>query len=74
MGTYPSTTLAIARRKADAARETVEEGLDPTQELETERVVHANAREAQERRQQGLPPVDSFEAVAREWFEVKRGG
>lgn len=37
-------------------------------------VVHAKARKAEERLQQGLLPVDSFEAVAREWFEVKRGG
>ena len=29
--------------------------------------------EADERQQQGPPPVDSFEAAAREWFEVKRG-
>ena len=26
------------------------------------------------RREQGLPPLDSFEATAREWFAVKRGG
>jgi integrase len=74
LGTYPSTTLAIARRKADAAREKVADGLDPSQERKAERVGHAKAREAEERQQQGLPPVDSFEAVAREWFEVKRGG
>jgi integrase len=74
LGTYPSTTLAIARRKADAAREKVADSLDPSQERKAERVGHAKAREAEERQQQGLPPVDSFEAVAREWFEVKRGG
>ena len=74
LGTYPSTTLAIARRKADAAREKVADGLDPSQERRAERAVHAKAREAEERQQQGLPPVDSFEAVAREWFDVKRGG
>ena len=74
LGTYPSTTLANARRKADAARERVAEGLDPSQERKAERVLHAKAREAEERQQQGLPPADSFEAVAREWFEVKRGG
>jgi len=52
----------------------VADGLDPSQERKAERVVHAKAREAEERQQQGLPPVDSFEAVAREWFEVKQGG
>jgi integrase len=73
LGTYPSTTLAIARRKADAAREKVADGLDPSQQRKAERMQHAKAREAEEREQQGLPPVESFEAVAREWFEVKRG-
>lgn len=74
LGTYPSTTLAIARRKADAAREKVADGLDPSDERKAERLRQAKSRDAEERQQQGLPPVDSFEAVAREWFEVKRGG
>jgi integrase len=74
LGTYPSTTLAIARRKADAAREKVADGHDPSQARKAERVGHTKAREAEERQAQGLPPVDSFEAIAREWFEVKRGG
>ena len=74
LGTYPATTLAIARRKADAAREQVADGHDPSQARKAERVVYAKAKEADERQQQGLPPVDSFEAVAREWFEVRRGG
>lgn len=74
LGTYASTTLAIARRKTDAARENVADGLDPSQQRQAERVVHAKAIEAEERQRHGLPPVDSFEAVAREWVEVKRGG
>jgi hypothetical protein len=39
LGTYPSTTLAIARRKADAAREKVADGQDPSQERKAQRVV-----------------------------------
>ncbi|MBP6338006.1 MAG: integrase arm-type DNA-binding domain-containing protein [Vitreoscilla sp.] len=74
LGTYPATTLAIARRKAEAARERIAEGFDPSQARKEERVVHAKAREAEVRQQQGLPPVDSFEAVAREWFDVKKDG
>lgn len=74
LGTYPSTTLAIARRKADAAREKVADGLDPSQQRKAERVVHAKAIDAEERQRHGLPPVDSFEAVAREWFDIKCGG
>lgn len=74
LGTYPSTTLAIARCKADAAREKVADGQDPSQERKAQRVVHAKAIEAEKRQQQGLPPINSFEEVAREWFEVRRGG
>ncbi|MDE2382849.1 MAG: tyrosine-type recombinase/integrase, partial [Xanthomonadaceae bacterium] len=72
-GTYPSTTLAIARRKADAARQMIEEGRDPSRERKAQRVVQAKTREADERVKQGLPAIDSFEAVGREWFEVKHG-
>lgn len=56
------------------AREKVADGLDPSDERKAERLRQAKLLEVEERQQQGLPPVDSFEAVAREWFEVKRGG
>lgn len=72
LGTYPDTTLAIARRKADATRHLLAEGIDPSQKRRTEKASHVQAREAQERESHGLPPLDSFEAVAREWFAVKR--
>jgi integrase len=74
LGTYPSTTLAIARRKADAAREQVADGQDPSQERKAQRVVHAKAIEAEKRQRQGLPSINSFEDLGREWFEVRRGG
>ena len=57
LGTYPSTALAIARRKADAAREKVADGRDPSQERKAQRVVYAKAIEAEKRQQQGLPPT-----------------
>lgn len=74
LGTYPSTTLAIARRKADAAREQVADGQDPSQARKVQRAGFAKAIEAKKRLQLGLPALDSFEDVAREWFEVRRGG
>jgi integrase len=74
LGTYPDTSLALARRKADAARALVAEGLDPSAERQAERQRHLKSRTEQARRSQGLPPSDSFEAVAREWFEVRRSG
>ena len=74
LGTYPDTALAIARRKADAARQLVADNLDPSQKRKAERAGYAQDRIANERESQGLPPLDSFEAVAREWFAVKRDG
>jgi integrase len=74
LGTYPDTTLAIARRKADATRQLLAEGINPSQKRQAEKASYAQARVAQEREAQGLPPVDSFEAVAREWFAVKKDG
>ena len=74
LGTYPDTTLAMARRKADAVRQLVAEGFDPSQKRKAEKAAYVRARVADEREAQGLPPLNSFEAVAREWFAVKRDG
>ena len=67
-------SLALARRKADAARHLVAESSDPCQKRKAEKTGYEQARVADDREAQGLPPPDSFEAMAREWFSVKRGG
>ena len=74
LGTYPDTSLALARRKADEARHLVAEGIDPSGKRKAERAAYVQERVAEEREAQGLPPLDSFEAVAREWYAVKRDG
>jgi integrase len=74
LGTYPDTSLALARRKADQARQLVAEDIDPSQKRKAEKESWAQARIADEREAQGLPPIDSFEAVAREWYAVKKDG
>jgi integrase len=74
LGSYPDTTLALARRKADDVRRLLAEGIDPSQQRKAERETIAQARVVDEREAQGLPPIDSFEAIAREWFAVKRDG
>jgi integrase len=73
-GTYPDTSLALARRKADSARQLVAEGIDPSQKRKAEKASHVQARVADQREERGLPPLDSFEAIAREWFAIKRDG
>ena len=74
LGTYPDTSLALARRKADEARTMIAEGIDPSKQRKAQKVALATAREAEEREAKGLPPVDSFEAIAREWYDVRREG
>ncbi len=73
LGTYPDTTLASARQKAQAAREMVAAGNDPSQARKRARKAQEQAKEAAARADRGLPPVGSFEAVARELAEAKRG-
>lgn len=74
LGNYPDTTLAIARRKADAARRLLAEGFDPSQQRKAERKAQVEAHEDQKRVAQGLPPRGSFEEVAREWYAVRKDG
>lgn len=68
LGTYPDTGLATARRKADKARRLVGEGFDPSDQRKAEKAATKRAREDQRRIEAGLPPENSFEAVAREWY------
>jgi integrase len=73
LGTYPDTGLKAARTKADQARELVAAGVDPSDQRKEAKAERAKAREASEREAAGLPTVGSFEEVAREWFEARRG-
>lgn len=70
LGTYPATGLALARRKADEARALVSAGEDPSEARKAKRAAHATAKDAEQREEQGLPPVGSFEVLAREWLET----
>jgi integrase len=68
LGTYPDTGLGLARRKADEARKLLAEGTDPSDARKSAKADQAAKREAEDRAEQGLPGVGSFEAVAREWL------
>ena len=74
LGTYPDTGLALARVKADEARKLVSAGTDPSDARKDGKAKAEQQREAEKRADAGLPPVDSFEAVAREWHATKKGG
>lgn len=55
LGCYPDVTLAQAREKRDEARKLLAQGVDPGAAKKAEKAAEAGA--------------DSFEAVAREWYE-----
>jgi integrase len=74
LGTYPDTSLALARRKADEARRLLAEGINPSDQRKATKVARVETQQADAREAQGLPPLSSFEAAAREWFEVKQAG
>jgi hypothetical protein len=65
LGTYPDTGLSVARKKAGEARMLVSAGTDPSAVRKETRSELALQREAGQRAAAGLPPIDSFEAVAR---------
>lgn len=74
LGTYPDTGLALARRKAAAERELVAAGIDPSAARKSEKAQQAETRETERRLAEGIPLADSFEAIAREWFEKFSAG
>ena len=68
VGVYPDTGLKVARGKADEARQLVAAGTDPSDIRKANKAQQAKALEADRRIADGLPAVDSFEEVGREWF------
>ncbi|MEZ1837553.1 integrase arm-type DNA-binding domain-containing protein [Pseudomonas putida] len=59
LGAYPKTGLAQARKAAEAQRELLKKGTDPAQAKKKQKAVEKQAK------------ADSFEAIAREWFEAQ---
>lgn len=56
LGTYPDTSLQLARRKRDDARSLLAEGKDPSAERQAEKLARA----------------DTFGSIATEWLEKRR--
>lgn len=53
LGVYPDVPLKVARERRDDARKLIAQGIDPSAKRQAEKVAQA----------------DTFEAIAREWFE-----
>ena len=67
-GTYPVTGLADARRKAEQARKQVSDEIDPSDTRKEKKAARQLATENENRVNDGLPIVNSFKYVAREWL------
>ena len=71
LGTYPDTTLKLARQQADAARKQVAAGIDPSEARKAKKAEQKIVITAEKREAQGLPPPGSLEDVGREWFAAR---
>lgn len=67
-GSNPETSLESARRKAEAAREQIANGIEPGAIRKQEKADNQQATDAQKRLDAGLPLINSFEYVTREWL------
>lgn len=72
LGTYPETGLKLARDKAEAARRLVATGVDPSDARKADKTARRAEQLARDREAAGLPPVGSFEQIAREWYETRK--
>ena len=68
IGVYPDTGLKETRNKADEARQLVAADTNPSDLRKADKAQQAKVLEADRRIANGLPAVNSFEKVAREWF------
>ena len=74
LGTYPPVTLAMARKRAEEARRQVAEGIDPSDARKAAKAATLRKLEEERRADAGLPPVDSFEAIARTVHQQQKDG
>lgn len=72
LGTYPDTSLSLARSKAEKARALIASGVNPSQERKDEKAGNAHKRQVELRAKDGLPIIDSFEDTARNWYAIRK--
>ncbi len=68
IGVYPSTSLADARRKAEDSRSMVANGIDPSDARKESKAAQKQLIENDKRLDAGLPIINSFEHLCREWL------
>lgn len=67
-GSYPDTTLENARRKAEEYRGNIACNIDPSAIRKQAKAIKQQAAEHEKRLEAGLPTINSFEHVSREWL------
>lgn len=72
LGTYPDTTLKLARSKADIARKQVAAGIDPSITRKEKKAAQQTQIAEEKREASGLPAIDSFAHIALEWFDGRK--
>ena len=72
LGVYPAVSLASARKRTIEAREMVAHGTDPSNKRKEAKVEQNKVLDAERRIEAGQPAIDSFEEVAREWWQKNR--
>jgi integrase len=68
LGVYPETSLKQARDKRDEARKQIAEGIDPGEIKKQGKAEKAAAIDRQNRLEAGMPILNSFEHVTRDWL------
>lgn len=69
MGVYPATTLEMARRRSEEAREQLAGGINPSDLRNAAKATKKQQVEQDMRIDAGLPIINSFEHVCREWLD-----
>ena len=69
LGIYPGITLEAARRKSEEARGSIENGIDPGEIRSEEKKAKQLAISNNDRVSEGLPILNSFADLARQWLE-----
>ncbi len=71
LGTYPSTSLAAARKKRNELKQLIANGIDPSTQRRNIKFANKEKKINENRNKHGLPSVNSFKDIADEWFEKK---
>jgi integrase len=70
LGTYPEVPLTLARQRRDEARAQIAAGTDPSEQRKATKRQQSERSAVEQAVADGKPAPGSFEAIARDWWEV----